>query len=430
MPGLWTADGGFTTERSEGWRSQRGSLLDEQRKILDVSPGPDLAAEDQERYDKLVDEDERLSEAIRRDEGQAARAVKAAEPLSESDIRKDTTDASTGESKPTGRLGKRSTREYREAFGRFLRTGESRGLFTTETRATSDGLQADQDTAGGFTYPDEQFVDTLIKFVDDEVIIRDRATVQRVTNADSLGAPSLDADPEDGDWTQELTTIDLDTQMEFGKRELRPRELTKGIKVSRKLLSRSVMPIETLVNDRLGYKIATTQETAFMTGNGVARPLGLFTASADGISTDQDTTAAATTSWTGDNLMDVMYSVKAQYQRNGVWVMHRSAVRDSRKLKDGNGQYLWMPGLQSGQSDTLLGRPVLQSEFAPSTFTSGLYVALFGDLSFYWIADAEDISVQRLIELYAATNQIGFFIRAATDGMPVLEEAFSRLVLA
>ena len=241
---------------------------------------------------------------------------------------------------------------------------------------------------------------------------------------------SLDADPEDGDWTQELTTVDFDSAMEFGKRELRPHELTKGIKVSRKLLNRSTRPIETLVNERLSYKFGVTQETAFMTGNGVNRPLGIFTASADGISTGRDTTAASTSTFTGDELIDVLYSVKAQYQATGRWILHRLAVKIARKLKDGNGQYLWQPGLQGGQPDLIAGRPYIQSEYAPSTFTTGLYAACFGDLSQYWIADAEDISIQRLVELYAATNQIGFIARAATDGMPVLEEAFARLKLA
>ena len=142
------------------------------------------------------------------------------------------------------------------------------------------------------------------------------------------------------------------------------------------------------------------------------------------------TTAAATTSWTADNLMDTLYSCKAQYQGTGEWIMHRLVIRNTRKLKDGNGQYVWQPGLTGGQPDSLLTRPVNASEYAPSTFTTGLYVALFGDLSFYWIADAEDISIQRLMELYALPNQVGFIARSATAGMPVLSEAFARLILA
>jgi len=100
-------------------------------------------------------------------------------------------------------------------------------------------------------------------------------------------------------------------------------------------------------------------------------------------------------------------------------------------LKDGNGQYLWQPSNQVGEPDLLLGSPVMMSEYAPNTFTTGQYVGLYGDFnSGYWIADALGFRIQVLRELYAETNQVGLIIRAETDGMPVLEEAFSRLTLA
>ena len=70
------------------------------------------------------------------------------------------------------------------------------------------------------------------------------------------------------------------------------------------------------------------------------------------------------------------------------------------------------------------------SEFAPNTFTTGKYVGLLGDFSNYWIVDALSMQMQRLSELYAETNQIGFIGRLETDGAPVLEEAFARVTLA
>ena len=76
------------------------------------------------------------------------------------------------------------------------------------------------------------------------------------------------------------------------------------------------------------------------------------------------------------------------------------------------------------------GIPVFMSEYAPNTFTTGLYAGIIGDFSFYWIADALDMQLQRLVELYAAANQTGFLMRSETDGMPVLEEAFARLKTA
>jgi len=69
------------------------------------------------------------------------------------------------------------------------------------------------------------------------------------------------------------------------------------------------------------------------------------------------------------------------------------------------------------------------SEYAPNTFTTGLYVGILGDFSNYWIADAVDMQVQVLKELYAETNQTGYIGRLDTDGMPVLAEAFARVKL-
>jgi HK97 family phage major capsid protein len=73
--------------------------------------------------------------------------------------------------------------------------------------------------------------------------------------------------------------------------------------------------------------------------------------------------------------------------------------------------------------------PYHTSDFAPNTFTTAQYVGLLGDFSHYWIADALDMRVQRLIELYAENNQIGFIGRKETDGQPVMGEAFARVKL-
>jgi HK97 family phage major capsid protein len=78
----------------------------------------------------------------------------------------------------------------------------------------------------------------------------------------------------------------------------------------------------------------------------------------------------------------------------------------------------------------LFGVPLFVSEYVPNTFTTGLYVGIIGDFSYYHTADALDFSTQRLNELYAATNQTGFIGRLESDAMPVLAEAFVRVKLA
>lgn len=89
-----------------------------------------------------------------------------------------------------------------------------------------------------------------------------------------------------------------------------------------------------------------------------------------------------------------------------------------------------MPGILEDTPDKLLGLPVHSSEYMPNTFTTGQYVGIIGDFSYYWCADALTLWIQKLVELYAEKNQIGFIRRFETDGMPVLENAFTRVTLA
>jgi len=123
--------------------------------------------------------------------------------------------------------------------------------------------------------------------------------------------------------------------------------------------------------------------------------------------------------------------LKTQYRdrKKLAWIGHRDFETMVRKLKTGEGDYLWKAGLEA-QGNTLLGFPLVLSEYAPHTYSTGKYCAVLANLDYYWIADALDMQIQRLTELYAETNQTGFIIRHETDGAPVWEEAYVRLRLA
>ncbi len=292
-------------------------------------------------------------------------------------------------------------------------------------------LAMDPDTAGGYTVLPEQFVNQLIQAVNNTVLIRQLATVIPVTNAESLGIPSLDNDPADPTWTAEILTGSEDSTMSFGKRALFPKPLAQRAKVSKKLLRASAIPIDELIRNRLAYKASVVEENAFLNGSGSNQPLGVFTASDDGISTSRDvSTDNTTTALKADNLIEVKYTLKDQYLAAARWIFNRAIIKVIRKLKDGEGNYLWRAGISTDRPDTILDLPFLSSEYAPSTLTTGLYVGILGDFSNYWIADALDMEIQVLTELYAATNQNGYILRKETDGMPVLEEAFVRVTMA
>jgi HK97 family phage major capsid protein len=315
--------------------------------------------------------------------------------------------------------------EYRAAFDGYLRMGETRAL------------QGDVNPSGGYLVLPQKMAEGVLKALDDILVIRQLATKHTLPNAASLGVPYLENDPADAVWTSELATGNEDTSMSFGKRELMPRPIAKRLKVSTTLL-RQVPSAAAFVESRLAYKFGVTCDKAFMTGTGANQPLGLFTASSEGIPTSRDvSTGNTSTAITMDGLINAAYALKGQYLKNpGTrWLFHRDALKQIRKMRDdsggaGTGTYIWQPSTQAGQPDLLLGIPVMSSEYCPNTFTTGQYVGMIADFSYYWIADALSMTVKRLDELYAEANQTGFIGRLETDAMPVLAEAFVRIKLA
>lgn len=397
-------------------KGKRAALVEEARAFLDAAPPEGLSAEDEQKYDCIMSDVDRMADEIKREE-----KVQALEAEMKKTPGPSAPPDPNASKKPSSMY---ATEEYRAAFNNFLRTGN------TSLPEIQAALQSDSDTAGGFIVAPEQFVAQLIMGLDDQVFIRGLATVISNSNAASLGIPAMDGDVDDGDWTSEIATGNLDDGLTFKKRELKPYPLAKQAKVSNKLLRASAIDVESLVRDRLTYKFAVTQEKAFLTGDGVEKPLGVFTSNAAGISTARDVSTGNTATNIGaDGLIDAKYALKAQYHKNANWIFHRDAVKMVRKLKDGNGDYLWKAGL-SDEPDTILEIPYFMSEFAPNTFTTGQYAGIIGNFKFYWIADALNMQIQRLVELYAATNQTGFIGRLECDGMPVLEEAFARVKLA
>jgi HK97 family phage major capsid protein len=324
------------------------------------------------------------------------------------------------------KAGPRGSRAYNDAFARYLSVGE-RNL-TPEERAA---LQSDDNEQAGYLLASEQLAAGILKEVDDEVFVRRYAKVHTVPEATSLGIRRRTARMSSFAFGQELQVATADSALKYGKKVLNPHHLTGQILVSRDLARRaSVLMAE--INYEMGRNAGEVMEDKYFTGTGAQEPLGVFTASTDGISTGRDSVTGSSTSITADGLINAKYALKAAYRnRTGVgaprWLFHRDAIKIIAKLKDTTNQYLWQPGLQEGQPDRLLNMPIDESERAPATFTTGLYVGLLACWQYYEIADALDMEMQVLYELYAQTNQIAYVGRLKTDGMPTLEEAFVRL---
>ena len=323
----------------------------------------------------------------------------------------------------------------------------SKGNYNSLSADQRKALQADIPSAGGFLISPMQFVQELIQNVHDLVFIRQMARNFKLGRNETLGAPVLTSHVSDADWTAEVGTIQADTALTFGRRELKPNQITKLVLESRYLLNRDTLDAAGIVKESLAYKFGVTEEKAFLSGNGAGQPLGVFTADAQGISTARDNASATSGYIVADDFVTTKFSLKQQYWDRGVWMLSRPLMACTRKLKDANGNYIWStgfgPGLGfQGLPPTLMDSPYYVSEYAPGTdaamgtstnsnkiaVTTGTYYGIFGDFSNYWIVDAEELEMQVLTELYALNSQVGIIGRRWLDGAPVKEEAFGRLI--
>lgn len=289
-------------------------------------------------------------------------------------------------------------------------------------------MQADSLTGGGFLIIPEKMSTELLKDVDSRMVMRQICSKETVTDATSLGIPTIASDPSDPVWTTELAETQL-TAMTFGKRELSPHPVKKGVLVSEKLIRASSKNVDQIIRERLAYKFDKVLDYAYMQGDGNKKPLGIFTASNDGISTSRDSTTTSSTLVAND-LIEAKYTLNAQYWNTASWVMGQDMMKAIRKLQDGAGNNAMGMLLSRDftSNDLLLGRPIIISDHCP-TYSAGNYVSVFGDFKYYQIVDALTIRIKLLLEKYSLTNQIAYIADLESDGMPVLENAFVRVKL-
>lgn len=315
--------------------------------------------------------------------------------------------------------------ELRDKVTRWLRTGDDK-----EVR---EELQAGVAEAGGNTVAPQYLVKDIIKGLDSSVEVRKRAYIIPAMNGyASIGIPTLENDLNDLDWTPEIGEVTEDKNMSFGKREMKANQLTKLVKVSKKLIRDSNIDVQKLVQERIAYKLSATLEHNYLYGNGTGKPLGIFAQTSDNsssIPTDRDiAVGTATAAITYDGLVDAVSGLKSGYQHGAVWMLNKKAVAALRKLKDKQDRPIWNESLQAGQPSMLLGIPVVQNDFIEDKLESTKYFGFLANLSHYWIMDSLSMELQVLYELYSAKNQVGFQVGYYGDGAPVQKEAFVRLI--
>ena len=388
-------------------REKRARAWDAAKAFLDSKRGSDgmLSAEDAATYDRMEADVVNLGKEIDRLERQAALDRELEQPVTRPITERPISGADNAR---TGR----ASDEYIAAFWTAMRNRG--GHF-----AVQNALQIGDDTEGGFLVPDE-YERTLVDALREENRLRTLCKIIRTSSGDRK--IPLVASHGTASWVEEEGAIP-ESDDAFGQITIGAHKIASMIKVSDELLQDSVFDIANYIATEFARRVGDAEEAAFINGDGSGKPYGMLHASngaAAGV------TAASATAITADELLDLIYSLKAPYRKRAVFLMHDSTIKAVRKLKDGNSQYLWQPGMKEGEPDMLLGYRLVTSTHMPAIVASAKPI-LFGDLSSYWIADREGRSMQRLNELYAATGQVGFRVTQRVDGRLVQTEGLKYL---
>ncbi len=388
-------------------REKRAKAWDAAKAFLDTKRGTDglLAAEDVATYEKMETDVVNLGKEIDRLERQTALDAELNKPTADPLTSKP---AQAAVDQKTGR----ASDAYKKAFWNAIRSKNPRPEIL-------NSLLEGTDSEGGYLVPDE-FERTLVQKLTAANVLRPLCHVIQTSYGDRK-IPVV-ASKGTADWVDEEGTYPLSDDS-FSQVVLGAYKLATMIKVSEELLSDSIFDIEGYVSEQFGKRIGDKEEDAFINGNGVSKPIGILNATGGA---EIGVTTAGASAITGDELIDLVYSLRAPYRKGAVFVLNDTTVKLLRKLKDGDGQYLWRPGITENAPDTILGHRIVTSEFMPGVGAGNKSIA-FGDFSYYWIADRQGRTFKRLNELYATTGQVGFLASQRLDGKLILPEAIKVL---
>ena len=381
-------------KRAKLWNSMEG-FLETHRNDMGV-----LSAEDDATYNKMEGELDQLTNEIHRMERRDAHEAELNKAVS------DTLTARPDKQAMPEKKG-RASDAYTEDFGRHLRGKQ------LIHNVLSEGVAAD----GGYLVP-EEFERQIVMDLQEENVVRKLAKI--ITTQHERKIP-VATGHSTAQWTAENAAY-TESNPTFGQKQIDAFKLTDLCRVSIELLQDSAFDIEAYIRAEFARAFGIAEEEAFCVGTGSGQPTGIFTANGGQVGV----TAAAANAVTADELISLVYALKSPYRRNAKFLMNDSTVSAIRKLKDGNGVYMWQPSLTAGEPDKLLGYDLYTSPYAPE-MASGAYAIAFGDFKNYWIGDRAGRTVQRLNELYATNGQIGYVATERVDGKVILTEGIQLL---
>lgn len=391
---------------------------------------PTRAKEIEAEFDAAMADYDRLEERIAREE----RLIEAEARASAQDPRRP-----TGNGEARGDAGEQKTPEYKAVFEKAIRHGaqaldarerevlmQHRASIPEEMRAQS----TDTGAAGGYTVPTE-FSGEIDRAMAawgpmwDAAIVRELVT----SNGRRIEWPTIDDTANEGRIKAQNANVDDDGTDDavFGQKLLDAYVYDTGmVRIPIELLQDSAFNMEQLLTDLFGERLGRTANRLLTTGTGTNQPNGIVTASTEGVE------AASATALDSDELLDLLHSVDPAYRASPKcrWMFNDSTLAAIRKLKDGQGNYLWQMGdVRTGEPPTLLGHPYSVNQ-AMASIAAGARAVLFGDMSRYVVRKVGGFQVLTLRERYAEAFQVGMVGFKRFDGELLNPGAVKHLVMA
>lgn len=172
---------------------------------------------------------------------------------------------------------------------------------------------------------------------------------------------------------------------------------------TQQMLDDAEINLEAFLADEVKTEFAVAENKAFISGDGQkGKPTGLLTYAEGGTNATKHPLGAIkvvksgnAAAVTADSVIDLVYSLPAEYSQGAGFMMNRKTLAAVRKLKDGQGNYLWQPSYQQDQPSTLCGYPVYEVADMPDVAANALCIA-FGDFNrAYMILDRKGVSILR-----------------------------------
>ena len=358
-----------------------------------------LSAEDKESYSRMEAEIEELTNSIERQQRAERREQELSKPVNSPITGKPYKDEPQGKTK-TGR----ASDEYKKAMLTALRSN---------FRQVSNVLQEGVDADGGYLVP-EEYDHRLIDVLTEENIMRGIATKITTSGEHKI---NIAATKPAAAWIEEGEALSFGDAT-FEQKILDAHKLHVAIKITEELLYDNAFGLENYIITEFGKALANAEEDAFLNGDGVGKPTGIFDKTKGG-----ESIGTLTAALKSDDVLDLIYKLKRPYRKNASFIMNDATLAQIRKLKDNNGQYLWQPSYQANEPDKILGYNIRTSAFAPTDAIA------FGDYKYYNIGDRGSRSFKQLNELFAGNGMIGYVAKERVDGLLILPEAVKILGL-